>query len=405
MRYPLTAIGLALALTTPTLAQDAEVTFTWGNRNTDFEPAFAEQFRAELVNSGVETDRKMLVGGLEHPWGIATLPDDGGWLVTERAGNLRHVTKDGTLHDPISGLPEILVERQGGLLDVALDPDFAENRVIYFTYAKPLGEGMSGTAAARAVLAEDNMSLSEVKDIFVQDPPSSAPMHYGSRIVPTGDGKVFITTGEHFTQEYREFAQDLDKTYGKVIRVNIDGSTPDDNPFVGQDGAADTIWSLGHRNIQGATLDEDGTLWTIEHGPKGGDELNRTEAGKNYGWPVVSYGEQYSGQPVGSGDASAEGMEQPTYFWDPVIAPAGVARVSGDAFADWEGDLLISSLFPGGVVRLSQDEEGRVTEEERLLRNIGRVRDIEIQPDGSFLVLTDFENGSIFHITPKKNSG
>jgi len=342
-----------------------------------------------------------MVGGLVHPWGIVQLPGDDGFLVTERSGNLRHISSDGNLSDPIGGLPEVLAEEQGGLLDILTGPTFDDDRMIYWTYAKPMGDGMSATAAARGTLSDDMTQVTDVTDIWVQDPPSDAPMHYGSRLAFAGDGTVFITTGEHFTQEYREYAQDLDKTYGKVIRVNLDGSIPDDNPFVGQDGD-DAIWSYGHRNIQAAVIDDAGKLWTIEHGPKGGDELNLTEAGKNYGWPVVSYGEQYSGDLVGSGEAQMDGMEQPVYFWDPVIAPSGMDIYQGEMFADWNGSILVGSLYPGGVVRLELNDEGQVEHEERLLRNMGRVRDIDVLRDGSFVFLTDFENGSVMHVTAKE---
>lgn len=372
--------------------------FDWGPRNTDFPPAFREQFRAPLTPSDVTLNVERLAGGLEHPWGIATLPGDAGWLVTERPGRLRHLAPDGTLSPPLSGTPEVLAARQGGLLDVALAPDFASTREVYLTYAKPV-EGGSATAAARGVLARDLSGLADVKDIFVQTPASRNPMHFGSRVVFLADGTVAVTTGEHSSEQERLFAQDLDKTYGKVIRVNRDGSVPADNPFVGVAGAIDTIWSLGHRNIQGAAVDADGTLWTIEHGPKGGDELNRPEPGLNYGWPVISYGERYRGGAIGSGDAVRAGLEQPVYFWDPVIAPGGMAFHAGAAFGDWNGDILASSLNPGGVVRLSLDD-GVVVEEERLLRDVGRVRDIEVLADGSFLVLIDSGNGSVLHVTP-----
>ena len=390
----------ALPLTVPHLA--AAQDFDYGQRNTDFPPAFPEQFRAPLAQSEVELETETLAGGLVHPWGIAVLPDEAGYLVTERAGQLRHVTADGAVSAPIAGVPEVFAREQGGLLDVAVSPDFASDRMVYMTYAKPTGsEGQSATAAARGVLSDDLSELTEVEDIFVQDPPSDAPMHYGSRILLPGDGTAIVTTGEHFTEETRVFAQDLDKTYGKVIRVNVDGSTPDDNPFVGDEAAVDTIWSYGHRNVQGAALQEDGTLWTIEHGPKGGDELNRPEAGLNYGWPVISYGKNYDDTPVGSGESKQEGMEQPVYFWDPVIAPGGMMFHAGETFSDWNGDLLIGSLNPGGVVRLSLSEDGLVTEEERLLRDQGRVRDVEVLEDGSFLFITDFDNGSLMHVTPK----
>ena len=390
----------ALPLTVPHLA--AAQDFDYGQRNTDFPPAFPEQFRAPLAQSEVELETETLAGGLVHPWGIAVLPDEAGYLVTERAGQLRHVTADGAVSAPIAGVPEVFAREQGGLLDVAVSPDFVSDRMVYMTYAKPIGgEGQSATAAARGVLSDDLSELTEVEDIFVQDPPSDAPMHYGSRILLPGDGTAIVTTGEHFTEETRVFAQDLDKTYGKVIRVNVDGSAPDDNPFVGDEAAVDTIWSYGHRNVQGAALQKDGTLWTIEHGPKGGDELNRPEAGLNYGWPVISYGKNYDDTPVGSGESKQEGMEQPVYFWDPVIAPGGMMFHAGETFADWNGDLLIGSLNPGGVVRLSLNEDGLVTEEERLLRDQGRVRDVEVLEDGSFLFITDFDNGSLMHVTPK----
>ncbi len=371
-----------------------------GERNTDFEPAFEAQFRAPAMSSQFDLSSEALAGPLVHPWGVAALPG-GGYLVTERPGRLRHVAEDGTLSEPISGVPEVLNQKQGGLLDVALSPEFEEDRTIFLTYSKPV-DGGSATAAARAVLSEDMTSLGEVKDIFVQQPGASAPMHYGSRVVIDGEN-AFVTTGEHFTQQYRDYAQDLDKTFGKVIRIGIDGMIPQDNPFVGQDGAIDSIWSLGHRNIQAAALDDEGRLWTIEHGPKGGDELNRPEPGLNYGWPVVSYGAQYSGKPIGSGEASAEGFEEPVYFWDPVIAPSGMAFYDGEMFPEWQGDILVGSLYPGGLVRLSLDGD-RVTGEERLLRDAGRIRDVEVLADGSILLITDEEAGEIMRITRAGNT-
>ena len=270
-----TAIAALIAL--PAAAQD----FTWGERNTAFDPAFPEQFRAELVTSGAQLETETLAGGLVHPWGIAVLPDGAGYLVTERPGRLRHLSPDGTLSEPIAGVPEVVAQRQGGLLDVAVGPTFAEDRVIYMTYAKPMDGGMNATAAARAVLSEDLASLSEVSDIFVQEPPSTIPMHFGSRVVFLGDGTAAVTTGEHSSDATRDLAQDLGTTYGKVARVNLDGSTPEDNPFVGREGAIDTIWSYGHRNVQGAAVSPDGTLYTIEHGPAGGDELSVPQAALN----------------------------------------------------------------------------------------------------------------------------
>ncbi|GGB08302.1 PQQ-dependent sugar dehydrogenase [Allosediminivita pacifica] len=393
MKHALASCAL-IALAAPAAAQ----TFERGERNTDFQPAFNEQFRAPLVESDVALATEEVAGDLVHPWGIDVLPEDGGYLVTERPGRLRHVAEDGTLSDPIAGVPEVLAERQGGLLDVKVAPDFADSRRIYMTYAKPLEDNLSATAAAYATLSEDMTELTDVTEIFVQAPGSTAPMHYGSRVVFDGEGHVFITTGEHSTQQYREFAQDLDKTYGKVIRLTLDGEVPEDNPFVDDEEAVDSIWSYGHRNMQGATM-IDGELWTIEHGPQGGDELNLTEPGLNYGWPVVSYGEQYGGGIIGSGNASAEGMQEPVYFWDPVIAPGDMTVYEGEMFPEWEGDLLIGALVRGGLVRLSL-EDGMVTEEESLVRDLGRVRDVTVDDDGSILAITDFENGQIVRITP-----
>ncbi|MHA6344803.1 PQQ-dependent sugar dehydrogenase [Roseivivax sp. CAU 1761] len=379
---------------TATAAQD----FERGPRHTDFAPAFDEQFRAALETSETTGETEALASGLEHPWGIEVLPDDQGYLVTERPGRLRHVAEDGTVHDPISGTPEVMAEKQGGLLDVALAPDFETSRRVYLTYAKPVGEGLSATAAAYGTLSEDMTALEDVRDIFVQEPGSSTPMHFGSRLVFDGEGHVYITTGEHSSQKTRVYAQDLDKTYGKVVRVDPEGGVPEGNPYAGRPDALPTVWSLGHRNIQGAMM-RDGELWTIEHGPQGGDELNRIEAGANYGWPVVSYGQNYDGSPVGSGEARAEGMTEPVYFWDPVIAPAGMLTYDGDAFPDWQGDVLIGSLHPGGIVRL-EISEGRVTAEERLHMDLGRVRDLAVDDDGSLLAITDFADGEIVRIAP-----
>ncbi len=364
-----------------------------GPRNVpEFRPAFTAQTRAPAEDSGVTLRREVFASGLAHPWGIAPLPQ-GGYLVTERPGRMRRILPDGSLSAPIAGLPEVLAESQGGLLDVTLGPDFETDRMIYWTYAKPMRGGRSATAAARGVLAPDLSRVSAVEDIFVQSPPSHAPAHYGSRILFGPDGHVFITTGEHFTPQERVLAQDTDTTYGKVVRIRPDGSIPPDNPF------GNAVWSYGHRNPQGAAFDSSGRLWTVEHGPAGGDELNRPEAAENHGWPVISYGENYDGDPVGSGRAVAEGMEQPVYYWDPVIAPGGMTFYDGAMFDAWRGDALIASLSPGGLVRLSL-QDGRVTGEERFLRGT-RIRDVEIAPDGAVLVLVDAPEGEILRLTPQ----
>ncbi|PZX50873.1 PQQ-dependent sugar dehydrogenase [Cereibacter changlensis] len=390
---PFSRLGLiALAFATPSLAT-AQV--EQGPANAGFEPAFEAQTRAPaLEDSTVQSER--FAEGLEHPWGIAALPDDR-FLVTERPGRLRVIESDGSLSDPVSGLPEVDARGQGGLLDVALGPDFANDRMIYWSYAKRVADG-TVTAAARGVLSEDRTSVGEVEEIFVQSPVSQATKHYGSRIAFDGEGHVIITTGEHSDAPEREKAQDLEATWGKVIRLNLDGSIPEDNPFA-DGGGAPSIWSYGHRNIQSAAFGADGTLWTIEHGPLGGDELNDTRAGLNYGWPVVSYGLNYDSTPVGSGEARMEGMEEPTYYWDPVIAPGGMIFYEGEAFPGWQGDILVGSLKPGALVRLTL-EDGRVTGEERMLTDVGRVRDVEETAGGDLLILIDAADGAVLRVSP-----
>ena len=369
-----------------------------GAPNADFEPFFEEQTRAPALDAtpfSVET----VANGLSHPWGIALLPD-GSYLVTERPGSLRLMQADGTLSEPLSGVPDVDARNQGGLLDVAVRDDFAETRRVWLTYAKLMTGNETVTAAGTGVLSADGSAIEDWQEIFVQDPPSRHPMHYGSRVVfEPGTDNVWITTGEHSDPEDRFKAQDIETTYGKVIRVNgLTGEAPEDNPFVGGMGV-DTIWSYGHRNIQGAATSPEGTLWIIEHGPAGGDELNMPEPGLNYGWPVISYGVNYSGTDVGSGEATQEGMEQPVYYWDPVIAPGGMTFYQGDAF-DWDGDILASGLAVKQLVRLTL-EDGLVTGEERL-EMPGRVRDVEVAPDGSVLILIDSAapDGAVVRVTP-----
>ena len=364
-----------------------------------FEPAFPEQTRAPESRSGVDLAVETVADGLVHPWGIAILPE-GGFLVTERPGRLRHVSADGTLSDPLAGVPEVVAEKQGGLLDVALSPDFGTDRMVYLTYSKPMPGGLSATAAARGTLSEDGRALENVADIFVQDPPSPTPMHYGSRLAFDGAGHVFVTVGEHSVPAERVFAQDLGKTYGKVVRIGLDGTTPEDNPFVGTEGAIPSVWSYGHRNIQAAAIDPDGQLWIVEHGPRGGDELNRIEPGLNYGWPVISYGINYDGSPVGRHLTAADGMEQPVYYWDPVIAPSGLVFYEGALFPDWNGDALIGALSPGGIMRLEIDGD-RVSAEERLLPDQGRIRDVAVASDGAIIAITDADNGALLRLTPQ----
>ena len=340
---------------------------------------------------------EIVAKGLEHPWGLAFLPD-GRMLVTERPGRLRVVGRDGNVSEPLGGIPRVLAEGQGGLLDVALDPRFAANGFVYLSYSEPAADGTSGTVVARGKLAGDR--LDDVRVIYRQQPKVRSAMHFGSRLVFARDGTLFITQGDRF--RYRDQAQDLADHIGKIVRINPDGSVPSNNPFVGRRDARPEIWSYGHRNIQSAALHpETGHLWTVEHGARGGDELNHPEAGKNYGWPVITYGVDYSGAKIGIGPEKP-GMEQPVYYWDPVIAPSGMTFYTGDAFPGWKGNVLIGSLTPGGVVRLTL-EAGRVTREERYRgERRERIRDVRQAPDGSIYLLVDASDGRVVRMTPAR---
>jgi len=332
--------------------------------------------------------------GLEHPWGLEFLPDKR-LLVTERPGRLRLVGTDGQVSAPLAGVPEVYASGQGGLLDVAVSPTFPKDRLVYLSFAEA-GAGGAGTAVARGRLGEGG--LEDTKVIWRQQPKVGGANHWGSRIVFHRDGTLFVTLGERFNHSER--AQDLAVTLGKVVRINPDGSAPRDNPFVHRAGALPEIWSYGHRNVQAAALHpETGQLWTVEHGARGGDELNHPEAGKNYGWPVISYGTHYTLLKIGEGTAKP-GMEQPVYYWDPVIAPSGLAIYTGDLFAGWKNNFLIGSLTPGGLVRLVMNE-GKVAQEERYLGELReRIRAVRQAPDGSLYLLTDSSDGQILRITP-----
>lgn len=359
----------------PTLAM-AQV--DQGAPNADFVPAFEGQTRAPLLDaSRLSVD--VFASGFDFPWGIAPLPD-GRFLVTERGGDMQIVGADGARLGNVQGVPDVAAVNQGGLLDVAVSPDFARDGVVYWTYAKPVGR-RSALAAARGVLIDN--TLTQVADIFVQSPALRSGRHFGSRVVPT-DGGLWITAGDRGREG---LVQDAETTIGKVMWI--------------ADGAAPVVWSTGHRNIQGATL-IDSDLWTVEHGPRGGDELNQPEFQGNYGWPIVSYGIEYNGADVGGGIAVGEGFEPPVYYWDPVIAPGGMAAYPANGpHAPWRGDLFVASLFPGGVMRLKL-RDGRVVGEERILADVGRVRDVEVLANGDLLVLPDVEGGDILRITPQR---
>jgi glucose/arabinose dehydrogenase len=333
--------------------------------------------------------------GLEHPWGLAFLPD-GRMLVSERPGRLRLVDAKGTLSKPIAGVPKVYDEGEGGLLDVALDPDFAANQLIYFAFAEP-GDGGAATSVARAKLAGNR--LEQVQIIFRQQPKVDGDTHFGSRLLFLKDGTLLVTLGD---RNHREFIPDMKSTIGKLVRINRDGSIPADNPFVGRSDVAPEIYTLGHRNAQGATLDPaTGELWTAEHGARGGDEINIPKPGKNYGWPVIAYGREYSGAKIGEGTAKP-GLEQPVYYWDPSIAPSGITFYTGDKFPAWRGNLFVAALAFQLVARLEVKGD-RVVKEERLLEDMGdRIRDVVQGPDGYLYLLTDADDGRILRIEPAK---
>jgi glucose/arabinose dehydrogenase len=361
--------------------------------------AFAAQaqqvFKSDLGDIRVET----VVSGLSFPWALAFLPD-GRMLVTERPGRMRIATRDGKLSPPLAGVPKVLAQNQGGLLDVIIDRDFANNRTIYFCYSDPV-DGGAQTSLTRAKLdAGETPGLTDVQRIFRQDGPPSRGLHFGCRIVQASDGNLFLTTGDHFGP--RDLAQTLDNHLGKVIRIAPDGSAPKDNPFVGRAGAKPEIWSYGHRNSQGATLHPvTGKLWMHEHGPQGGDEINIPQAGKNYGWPVIGYGVNYGGAKIHEG-THKPGMEQPIRQWTPVIAPSGFTIYTGDVFPQWKGNAFIGGLRTAMLVRLELDGE-KVTREERMLRQFGeRIRDVRTGPDGALWLVTDNAAGRILRLTPAK---
>lgn len=386
-----------LLLATPAFSQAA---VDDGTPNLpDTIPAFSGQTDAPEIVSGIAFAEEVITGTLTHPWGLAILPGDAGYLVTERGGALRHITRDGTIGPDISGVPEVRAIQQGGLLDIALARDFAETRVIFLTYAARDGLAGSATALARAVVSEDFSTLRDVTEIWRQTPASVVPAHFGSRVLTGADGVLFLTTGDRFTPENRELAQDpVNAAYGVTVMLSPTGDLPD-TPFI--DGARPGIVSYGHRNIQGAaTQPGTGAIWTLEHGPAGGDELNIIVPGANYGWPQVSYGVNYNGSDVGTGQqAHAPAYVEPVYFWDPSIAPSDLIFYTGALFPDWRGDILLGALAGQTLVRL--DIEGdRVQGEERLRTGQGRVRDVDVDAEGAILILIDDDPGALIRLTP-----
>jgi aldose sugar dehydrogenase len=358
-------------------------------------PVAAQTARSSTGDLAVET----IARGLDHPWAIAFLPD-GRLLVTERPGRMRIVARDGKLSPALAGVPKVFASGQGGLHDVVLDRGYPQNQTIYFCYAEP-ADGGARTALARARLIDEGTPrLDDVRVIFRQEGPLSSGNHFGCRIAQTPDDNLFLSMGDHF--RYRDEAQNLGNHLGKVIRIRPDGSVPPDNPFVGRQGAKPEIWSYGHRNSQGlARHPASGQIWEHEHGPRGGDEINLIEKGKNYGWPVIGYGIDYSGAKIHD-STQKDGMEQPRWHWVPSIAPSGMAFYSGDLFPAWRGNLFVGALAAQLLVRLELDGQ-KVVREERLLRDQNeRIRDVRQGPDGALWLATDSSSGRILRVAPAK---
>lgn len=353
-----------------------------------------------LPAKALAVEPEVVATGLAHPWAVAFV-GDGNMLVTERAGRLRLVGADGSISEPLAGLPAIAAQRQGGLLDLVTDRDFSQNRTIYFCYARPDPEqsGFNSTALASAQLSADAKSLQNVRELFVQSPTYQGGFHFGCRIVQGTDGTLWMGLGDRY--QLMQEAQNTANEIGKVVRVNQDGSIPADNPFANQSGASAAVWSYGHRNIQGAVLDSQGRLWMTEHGPQGGDELNLIEAGVNYGWPVITYGVNYGGGQIGEGISSAPGMAQPVVHWTPSIALSGLAYLDTDRYGqEWQGNLLLGSLKFGNLVRVVLEGD-QVVGQQVILPELGqRVRDVRLGPDGLIYFLTDSPNGQLIRLQP-----
>ncbi|MFC0677684.1 PQQ-dependent sugar dehydrogenase [Lysobacter korlensis] len=392
MPHTARACALALALASSLAACDAASESAAGTA-----PAVKTTAAASTAPTpGERMQVRELAVGLEHPWAVAPLPD-GGFLVTERPGRLRRISATGEISEPIANVPEVMAEGQGGLLDVVLAPDFASSRRIYLSYAEPGPDGTAGTAVATAILGDG--ALSDVKRIYQQQPKLDGEMHFGSRIAFDGKGHVFISQGE---RNERIAAQKLDMLQGKLVRLNLDGSVPADNPFVGRTDARPEIWSYGHRNSQSLAVDpRTGTLWEAEHGPRGGDEINLPEPGKNYGWPLATHGINYSGLaiPEAIGE-NAPDTVAPHHFWKRSPALSGMAFYTGRPDSAWNDSLFIGALSAGALIRLSLDGN-RITGEERLLEDLGaRIRDVRVGADGNVYVVTDESKGRLLQLVP-----
>ena len=387
MRLPAPAIALSLALCACKPAQEPAAATPAAAAGEPARTVASEQGEARLT---------VLARGLSHPWAVAPLPE-GGFLVTERGGNLRRVGADGSVSAPLAGVPAVVARGQGGLLDLALAPDFAQSRRIYLSYAEPGDGGLSGTAAAYATLGD--AGLDDVTVFYRQEPKLNAENHYGSRFAFDSQGHVFISQGD---RTERPFAQQLDRLQGKLVRLDLDGGVPDDNPFVGQAGARPEIWSYGHRNSQGLAFDpRTGKLWESEHGPRGGDEINLPQPGRNYGWPIVTHGINYSGQPIPEAvGKEKEGMEPAHFVFEVSPGLSGMAFYTGQPGKPWNDSLFLGSLAQRNLIRLQLDGD-RVVAEERLLQDLGeRIRDVRAAADGNLYLVTDEDDGKLLKLEP-----
>ena len=367
--------------------------------NTQFKPAFPGQTRAPGVHTSTPFRVIEIAGDLDMPWALAFLPD-GRMLVTEKhAGRLSILGADGKKAAEVLRVPRVDGRNQGGLLDIELSPDYAQSQLVYFSYYEPR-DGGNGLAVARAKLVDGAApKLERLQVIYRMQPTLDSTMHAGGRVVFAPDGSLFVTQGERSILPGRVQARDLGSDFGKIVRLLPDGGIPKDNPFIAQKGARPEIWTLGHRNVLGAALDARRRLWVAEMGPRGGDELNLIERGKDYGWPTIGYGEEYSGEPIHQ-TTQAPGLEQPKYYWDPVISPGALAIYSGNLFPEWKGNFFIAGLSSKALVRLVVEGE-HVTGEERLLMDRNeRIRDVIQGPDGALYVLTDGSNAKLLELTP-----
>jgi aldose sugar dehydrogenase len=365
----------------------------------EFQPAFAGQTRAPAIHTETPIKITKIAGDLDKPWALAFLPDGRMLVTTKHDGELFVVSPDGKKSEPAAGVPKVDGRDQGGLLDVELGPDFATKKFVYLSYYEPRNDG-NGLAVARGVFVDGKKpKLDAVQVIFRMQPTFDSTMHAGGRLVFSRDGHLFVALGERSKPEGRKQARDLKSHFGKIVRILPDGSVPKDNPFVDKPEARPETWSLGHRNVLGAAFDDKQRLWIAEMGPRGGDELNLVERGKDYGWPTIGYGEEYSGEKIHDA-TQAPGLEQPVYYWDPVISPGALAIYKGDLFKEWKGNFLIAGLSSKALIRLALEGD-RVVGEERLLMDEGeRIREVVEGPGGAVYVLTDDSDGELWKLTP-----